>query len=303
MGSDLVPAEKQTLFSFIQSELGRMGMDNTNFISKSQSGVITGNNLGNFRSTDLFQGRMNKITPMWGNSNNVRTNAEVNRKAEIPKIQQTNKRNQLKEVKISGGNDLSQEIKPIFSDNGSIRAPLSFSVNNMPNSNGVGLSEADLLQMGTTDLAALGKHITSTNNAIESVLPSNIARHAISMNSIVDLNSQSNQSWRSNSSTEEKLILALLERLIELQENRPQEVSQPIAVHDRRGITSEQIRAIRRNSFTSSGANSFGINGDSTDIIDMHKSQASHLSPLLHRGVDAGSLHQVPLISGPCQYR
>lgn len=67
-----------------------------------------------------------------------------------------------------------------------------------------GISEAALLQMGNNELAELGNH-------------------GISLNSIVDATfNPVDKHWISNSSTEEQLIIALLERLLEMKVIRRQ---------------------------------------------------------------------------------
>lgn len=275
MGSDLVPTDAQSLFSFIQSELGRLGISNTDFNSNLQSGVFTGKNLGNFGSTDFLQGQ-NEVTPVWGNIKHVSVPSTIE-----PQVSNKERlRNKIIDFNTGGhrhtivngwsgnksdhdqlfereNNQSSQEKRTIYNSEGQVQLPFNFNLNTVSQGN-IGeraLSEADLLQMGTDELAAVAKNKIDFNSeqSSHSNLPSGLGKHAMSLNSIVDVNMHQPPSdlYTSNSSTEERLILALLERLVELKENRLQRQS---AVLRNENDISSRLAPIRDESISSRGS-------------------------------------------------
>ncbi|CAC5385333.1 unnamed protein product [Mytilus coruscus] len=196
----------------MQAELDRLGIRNTDLITKPPVPAVTRGSLGNFGITDLFSGQNSQFTSSIKHQNE-QTGSEiqrdrksfVNKQQDIPFFSTVV--NRLRRMNTTNEGP-TQKITPImapknhqpFGDLSSLNVPSSN--NNQDASADTMLSEADLLQMGTDELAALGKH-------------------GISLNSIVDTNSDFfGKQSTSNSSTEEQLITALLERLIELKDNR-----------------------------------------------------------------------------------
>ncbi|XP_071132935.1 uncharacterized protein [Mytilus edulis] len=198
----------------IKTELDRLGIRNTDLITNPSVSAATRGNLGNFGITDLFSRHSSQLKSSINNQNQ-QTGSDIQRgrKSLVQDNQQqdipffSTVINQPRRMNTTNDGP-TQKNKPIlaptnhqpFGDLSALNVPSSN--NNQDASTDNMLSEAALLQMGTDELAALGKH-------------------GISLNSIVDTNSDFfGKQSTPNSSTEEQLITALLDRLIELKDQR-----------------------------------------------------------------------------------
>ncbi|CAG2222510.1 unnamed protein product [Mytilus edulis] len=198
----------------IKTELDRLGIRNTDLITNPSVSAATRGNLGNFGITDLFSRHSSQLKSSINNQNQ-QTGSDIqrgrkslvqgNQQQDIPFFSTVI--NQPRRMNTTNDGP-TQKNKPIlaptnhqpFGDLSALNVPSSN--NNQDASTDNMLSEAALLQMGTDELAALGKH-------------------GISLNSIVDTNSDFfGKQSTPKSSTEEQLITALLDRLIELKDQR-----------------------------------------------------------------------------------
>jgi hypothetical protein len=208
-------------------ELERFGMGNAQFAGRSNFGnnnsvmsSITGGALGNVGIRNPTQRQSNFD---WNNSvqrvtSNLLDNRHTRARQPITTQQQhriirpdigtaeNRNHNFINSINISSLAGNTQDIIPVRPST-LLQRTSTENVRSLPiqpTNIDTGISEAALLQMGNNELAELGNH-------------------GISLNSIVDATfNPVDKHWISNSSTEEKLIIALLERLLEMKVIRRQ---------------------------------------------------------------------------------